>query len=138
MFRKDYKLKDWNEKSRALEKLKDSFTELVDENLSTQDFETVSEALEKILGISYEALIQIPNDNFIHELKHRFSCTLECMDNLANVFDAMAHHSPKNKLILYQKALVLLHYVEKEDINYALERHAKITQIEQKIQQFYL
>lgn len=137
MFRKDYKLKEWDEKSRALEKLKDSFTELVEGNRSRQGLQPVQEDLEKIFGISFEALMEISNDIFVNELKHRFSCTLESMEHLANILDAMAQQETKNNLAFYQKALILLQYVEKEDINYSLERHGQITWIEQKIQQLY-
>lgn len=138
MFRKDYKLKEWDEKSRALEKLKDSFTELVEENRSTQGLQPVQEDLEKIFGISFEALMQIPNDNFVKELKHRFSCTLESLEHLAYILDAIAQHETKNNLVLCQKALTLLQYIEKEGINYSLERHGKIIWLKLKIQQLYL
>lgn len=138
MFRKDYKLKEWDEKSRALEKLKDSFTELVEGNRSAKGLQPVQEDLEKIFGISFEALMQISNDSFVNELKHRFSCTLESMEHLAYILDAMAQYETKNNLVLCQKALTLLQYVENEDINYSLERHGKITWLKQKIQQLYL
>lgn len=137
MFRKDYKFKEWDEKSSALEKLKDSFTELVEENRSTQGLQPVQDALEVIFGISFKDLMEISNDDFVHELKHRFSCTLESMESLAEILLRMAYSTTKDNLVMYQKALTLLLYIEKEDKNYSLERHGKIMWIEQKIQQLY-
>ena len=81
------------------------------------------------LDIDITRLIQIPNEEFVDTLKSTKGFSNENLEKFAEILFKVAENSHEVDKNFYEKSLVLLEYIEKEENTYSLDRVWKIEKI---------
>jgi hypothetical protein len=131
----DYFKKQIDQLGKVLAQLIADMIGLKAQGQETEMVAVVDKALKNELGLDISALIAIPQDQFINELKSQTDINDSNLNSLAEIlFNITIEHQNKeikDKLLI--RTLKIYEYLEKNDKTFSMDRHFKIEQIKREI-----
>ena len=93
--------------------------------------ELTNQILNEELNLTIEKITEIPEEDFVNFLETEKKFTNENLEQLAEIMivNIESGIDEITKLKLYNKSLILLEHIEKNDKTYFFERHLKIEKI---------
>jgi len=125
---------------RVLAKVMADLTGLKNQGKVNEGIEQAEQSLQDELDLSIETLNGIPLDQFIHTLmekEHMFAENFEQMaDLLVEIAEGYRQQGSLEKSkALYQRTLVLYEYVDEAGSAFSFNRHTKMQNIRELLQQ---
>ena len=126
MEKQDYLERQIQQLTQALAKIISDFLGIKNQSVSNEILEQTNSSLNEYFGFDLTDLSKLSNEDFIKIIQSNKSLNLENLDKLSNFIALFAERKPENeKIILLQKSLAVIDYIDKKESIYSLERQMK-------------
>ena len=130
MERRDYLEIQIEQLGRVLSKLISGFLGIKNQSVSNEILEQTNSSLDDYFGFDLSDLSKLSNQDFIKIIQSNRSLNIENLDKLSNFIELLAEIKPENeKIILLEKSLAIIDYIDKKESIYSLERQMKKVKI---------
>ena len=130
MERRDYLEIQIEQLGRVLSKLISGFLGIKNQSVSNEILEQTNSSLDDYFGFDLSDLSKLSNQDFIRIIQNNRSFNIENLDKLSNFIELLAEIKPENeKIILLEKSLAIIDYIDKKESIYSLERQMKKVKI---------
>ena len=130
MERRDYLEIQIEQLGRVLSKLISGFLGIKNQSVSNEILEQTNSSLNEYFGFDLSDLSKLSNQDFIRIIQNNRSFNIENLDKLSNFIELLAEIKPENeKIILLEKSLAIIDYIDKKESIYSLERQMKKVKI---------
>ena len=130
MERRDYLEIQIEQLGRVLSKLISGFLGIKNQSLSNEILEQTNSSLDEYFGFDLSDLSKLSNDDFLKIIQSNKSLNIENLDKLSDFIELLAEIKPENeKIILLEKSLAVIDYIDKKESIYSLERQMKKVKI---------
>ena len=130
MERRDYLEIQIEQLGRVLSKLISGFLGIKNQSVSNEILEQTNSSLKEYFGFDLSDLSKLSNQDFIRIIQNNRSFNIENLDKLSNFIELLAEIKPENeKIILLEKSLAIIDYIDKKESIYSLERQMKKVKI---------
>ena len=131
MEERDYLKRQIDVLGRILGKLLSDLLEKKGNGEIVGGIELTNQILNEELNLTIEKITEIPEEDFVNFLETEKKFTNENLEQLAEIMivNIESGIDEITKLKLYNKSLILLEHIEKNDKTYSFERHLKIEKI---------
>lgn len=135
MEQRDFLQKQIDQLGRALGKVMADLLKLESKGDLSQGTEVADQKLKEELDLDIEAIVNLPDEEFLSALQQRKNISNEALEKLAGILLFIADglnsgESNKGRVLkLYQKSLIIYNKLEKEESTYSLDRHYRIKRI---------
>lgn len=135
MQQEDWLLRQINQLSRVIGKILADLLGLKNQGRVGEGIEAAQQALKNELDLSIDELVSIPKERFIKTLQESKKFNDENLDNLADLFLVIAEEldqkgmDNEKKKKLFERALTIYQYLDKNSSIYSFDRHYKIEKI---------
>ena len=130
MERRDYLEIQIEQLGRVLSKLISGFLGIKNQSVSNEILEQTNSSLDECFGFDLSDLSKLSNQDFIRIIQNNRSFNIENLDKLSNFIELLAEIKPENeKIILLEKSLAIIDYIDKKESIYSLERQMKKVKI---------
>ena len=130
MERRDYLEIQIEQLGRVLSKLILGFLGIKNQSVSNEILEQTNSSLKEYFGFDLSDLSKLSIQDFIRIIQNNRSLNIENLDKLSNFIELFAEMKPENeKIILLQKSLAVIDYIDKKESIYSLERQMKKVKI---------
>ena len=130
MERRDYLEIQIEQLGRVLSKLISGFLGIKNQSVSNEILEQTNSSLDDYFGFDLSDLSKLSIQDFIRIIQNNRSFNIENLDKLSNFIELLAEIKPENeKIILLEKSLAIIDYIDKKESIYSLERQMKKVKI---------
>ena len=130
MERRDYLEIQIEQLGRVLSKLISGFLGIKNQSVSNEILEQTNSSLDDYFGFDLSDLSKLSNQDFIKIIQSNRSLNIENLDKLSDFIELFAEMKTVNeKIILLQKSLAIIDYIDKKESIYSLERQMKKVKI---------
>ena len=106
------------------------FLGIKNQSVSNEILEQTNSSLKEYFGFDLSDLSKLSNQDFIRIIQNNRSFNIENLDKLSNFIELLAEIKPENeKIILLEKSLAIIDYIDKKESIYSLERQMKKVKI---------
>ena len=137
MIRRDYLQRQIDQLGKAMGKLLSDMMNLKEQGKTSLAIETVSQTLHTAVDYDLEALLEIPEENFLDKMRNDKKMKRYHIDTLADILyeSAAAYEDldfPEKAEALFRRAKILFEYLNETDTTYSFVRYTKVEKIQKK------
>lgn len=137
-YRDDYLKKQIDELGQVLARLVSDLLQLKNDGKTGQGIEATNQLLKKEIDLDVSEMLAIPSETFIRTLQKKEFRSVG-FEKLADVLLFLADNGMDKqtdtieKKALYERALIILEYLQETQPIYSIDRHVKIDRIKKYI-----
>ena len=126
MEKQDYLERQIQQLTQALTRIISDFLGIKNQSVSNEILEQTNSSLNEYFGFDLTDLSKLSNEDFIKIIQNNKSLNIENLDKLSDFIEMFANQKTVNeKIILLQKSLAVIDYIDKKESIYSLERQMK-------------
>ena len=126
MEKQDYLERQIQQLTQALTRIISNFLGVKNQSVSNEILEQTNNSLNEYFGFDLSDLSKLSNEDFIKIIQSNNSFNMKNLDKLSDFIALFSEMKPENeKIILLQKSLAVIDYIDKKESIYSLERQIK-------------
>ena len=134
MEKQDYLERQIQQLTQALTRIISNFLGVKNQSVSNEILEQTNNSLNEYFGFDLSDLSKLSNEDFIKIIQSNNSFNMKNLDKLSDFIALFSEMKPENeKIILLQKSLAVIDYIDKKESIYCFERQMKKDKIRKKL-----